>query len=76
MWCAVPGRTALSEHPIDLALVDVYLPHGSGVDLVREMACDAMMLTAATESATVRAALSAGALGNLVKQEYSAPRRV
>ncbi|MEU1431536.1 response regulator [Nocardia sp. NPDC005746] len=61
------ARTALAEGAFDLALVDVYLPDGSGVDLVRDLTCDAMMLTAATESATVRAALSAGALGYLVK---------
>ncbi|MEU1209334.1 response regulator [Nocardia sp. NPDC005825] len=61
------ARAALAEGPFELALVDVYLPDGSGVDLVRELTCDAMMLTAATESATVRAALSAGALGYLVK---------
>ena len=53
--------------PVDLALVDVYLPDGSGVDFVRELDGDAMMLTAATEPHTVRAALAAGALGYLVK---------
>ena len=53
--------------PVDLALVDVYLPDGSGVDFVRELTGDAIMLTAATESQTVRAALAAGALGFLVK---------
>ncbi|WP_433678904.1 response regulator [Nocardia sp. CA-119907] len=52
---------------IDLALVDVYLPDGSGVDFVRELHCDAMMLSAATESSTVRAAFAAGALAYLVK---------
>lgn len=57
----------LAIDPIDLALVDVYLPDGSGLDLVRELRCDTMVLTAATESATVRAALTAGALGYLVK---------
>jgi response regulator of citrate/malate metabolism len=53
--------------PVDLALVDVYLPDGSGVDFVRELAGDAMMLTAATEPHTVRAAIAAGALSYLVK---------
>ncbi|UGT41055.1 response regulator [Nocardia yamanashiensis] len=61
------AREALGGATVDLALVDVYLPDGSGIDLVREMRCDAMMLTAATEAETVRAALSAGALGYLVK---------
>lgn len=53
--------------PVDLALVDVYLPDGSGVDFVRELAGDAMMLTAATEAHTIRAAIAAGALSYLVK---------
>ncbi|MGW4241448.1 response regulator [Nocardia sp. NPDC004722] len=61
------ARAAIGEHAFDLALVDVYLPDGSGVELVREIRFDAMMLTAATESETVRAALAAGALGYLVK---------
>ncbi|MGW0327000.1 response regulator [Nocardia sp. NPDC003183] len=61
------ARQALATTAIDLALVDVYLPDGSGIDLVRELHCDAMMLTAATESATVRAASAAGALAYLVK---------
>ena len=52
---------------VDLALVDVYLPDGSGIDLVRELTCDAMILSAATEAETVRAAISAGALSYLVK---------
>ncbi|MFI6869628.1 response regulator [Nocardia sp. NPDC050406] len=61
------AREAITTHPFDLALVDVYLPDGSGIDLVREIRFDAMMLTAATEADTVRAALTAGALGYLVK---------
>ncbi|MBF6177047.1 MULTISPECIES: response regulator transcription factor [Nocardia] len=61
------ARAAIAAHSFDLALVDVYLPDGSGIDLVREIHFDAMVLTAATEAETVRAALSAGALGYLVK---------
>jgi response regulator of citrate/malate metabolism len=74
---ALPGFTvtetlntlaaARKAAPVDLALVDVYLPDGSGVDFVRELAGDAMMLTAATAPQTVRAAVAAGALGYLVK---------
>ncbi|MFD7924081.1 response regulator [Streptomyces sp. NPDC059740] len=52
---------------VDLALVDVYLPDGSGLDLVRGWGCDCLVLSAAAEGATVRAALAAGALGYLVK---------
>jgi response regulator of citrate/malate metabolism len=62
------ARKALHEAPaVDLALVDVYLPDGSGIDFVRELHCDSMVLTAATEAVTIRAAMSAGALGYLVK---------
>lgn len=74
---ALPGFTVIDTvttlaaarkvGPVDLALVDVYLPDGSGVDFVRELHGDAMMLTAATESQTVRAAIAAGAIGYLVK---------
>jgi response regulator of citrate/malate metabolism len=52
---------------VDLALVDVYLPDGSGIDFVRELHGDSMVLTAATEAVTIRAAMSAGALSYLVK---------
>lgn len=61
------ARVILDSGQVDLALVDVYLPDGSGVDFVRELRCDAMVLTASTDSDTVRAALSAGALAYLVK---------
>ncbi|MFI5781514.1 response regulator [Nocardia sp. NPDC051570] len=61
------ARSAIEVTRFDLALVDVYLPDGSGVDLVREIGFDAMMLTAATEADTVRSALTAGALAYLVK---------
>ncbi|MET8468479.1 response regulator [Streptomyces sp. NPDC006422] len=61
------AREIVQERPVDLALVDVYLPDGSGVDLVRELPCDCFVLSAATEGRTVRAALSAGALAYLTK---------
>ncbi|MEV6323733.1 response regulator [Nocardia sp. NPDC051787] len=61
------ARKVIAAEPIDLALVDIYLPDGSGVDFVRELRCDAMILTASTESDTVRAAVAAGALAYLVK---------
>ncbi len=61
------ARGYIGEGAFDLALVDVYLPDGSGIDLVRDITFDAMMLTAATEADTIRAALSAGALSYLVK---------
>ncbi|MEB8340622.1 response regulator [Streptomyces endophyticus] len=64
---AEQAREVVREQVVDLALVDVYLPDGSGVDLVRELPCDCFVLSAATEGRTVRAALSAGALAYLAK---------
>lgn len=52
---------------VDLALVDLYLPDGSGLDLVVGSPCDSFVLTAAGEPDTFRRALRAGALGYLVK---------
>jgi response regulator of citrate/malate metabolism len=74
---ALPGFTvtntsttlaaARKADPVDLALVDVYLPDGSGIDFVRELRCDSMVLSAATDAPTIRAAVAAGALSYLVK---------
>jgi response regulator of citrate/malate metabolism len=60
-------EAARNAEAVDLALVDVYLPDGSGIDFVRELQCDSMVLTAATEAVTIRAAMSAGAVSYLVK---------
>ncbi len=74
---AVPGFTvtatvntvagARKADPVDLALVDVYLPDGSGIDLIRELTCDSMVLSAASEAEAIRSAVAAGAFGYLVK---------
>lgn len=61
------ARTRYHDSAVDLALVDVYLPDGNGIDLVREMRCDTMVLTADSDGITVRSALAAGALGYFVK---------
>ncbi|OSC38955.1 response regulator [Mycobacterium decipiens] len=62
------AREAAQQGPgVDLALVDVYLPDGSGIDFVRELRGDSMVLTAATEADTIRAAMAAGAVSYLVK---------
>ncbi|NMD55523.1 MULTISPECIES: response regulator [Tsukamurella] len=61
------ARAILERERVDLALVDVYLPDGSGIDLVRELRCDAFILGAADDAASVRAGLAAGALQYLIK---------
>ena len=52
---------------IDLVLLDLYLPDGSGLDLMRRVDCDVFVVTAAAEAATVRSALARGALAYLIK---------
>ena len=64
---ATTVAAARKADPVDLVLVDVYLPDGSGIDLMRELRCDSMVLSAATEADTIRAAMAAGALNYLVK---------
>ncbi|MFF5793019.1 response regulator [Paeniglutamicibacter sp. NPDC012692] len=76
----VPGFTALTpvhdarmvprvvaEEKPDLLLLDVYLPQGSGLDLLATLDVDAFVLSAATEADAVRTAIRRGALGYLVK---------
>lgn len=60
-------RRVLAERPVDLLLLDVHLPDGSGLDLLREVDVDAFVLSAASDAATVRRALGRGALGYLIK---------
>ncbi|MFE5494287.1 response regulator [Streptomyces virginiae] len=62
----------LSAHPVDLVLLDHYLPHENGLDLVRRLrqrghGTDVIMVTAARDLATVQAAMRLGALQYLVK---------
>ncbi|MXP24307.1 response regulator [Gordonia sp. HNM0687] len=52
---------------IDLVLLDVYLPDGSGIDLVAELPCDSFIVGAETDARAVRAAMRAGALAYLIK---------
>ncbi|MFC4222296.1 response regulator [Lysinibacter cavernae] len=55
-----------SERP-DLLLVDVHLPDGDGIELVRAYDIDAFVISAAGDAPTVRRALRAGALAMLLK---------
>ncbi|MEV7380905.1 DUF7342 family protein [Streptomyces lydicus] len=63
---------ALEIHPVDLILLDHYLPDGTGLQLVadlrrRGLLTDVIMVTAARDVATVQAAMRHGALQYLVK---------
>lgn len=64
---AAEAREMISEHNPDLVLLDKYLPDGPGIELLAELDVDAIMLTAASDPASVRAAFAAGALNYLVK---------
>ncbi|MFJ8016833.1 response regulator [Streptomyces sp. NPDC096339] len=62
----------LGTHPVDLVLLDHYLPDENGLDLVRRMrqlghGTDVIMVTAARDLATVQTAMRLGALQYLVK---------
>lgn len=61
------ARQSLRLHDPDLLLVDMYLPDGEGLELVRDAGVDAFVLSAAADAPTIRRALRAGALGYLVK---------
>ena len=62
------ARAEIDAHPdIDLALLDVYLPDGSGIDLVAQIPCDCFIVGAETDARAVRAATRAGALAYLIK---------
>lgn len=69
------GRAALrwlSAHPVDLVVLDLYMPVLTGLELLRELrrqevACDVIMVTAATDNRTVDALLKLGVMDYLVK---------
>jgi two-component system CitB family response regulator len=64
---AAEARRQLGARAVDLVLLDTYLPDESGLDLLRDITADTIMLTAASDAATVRAAHARGALNFLVK---------
>ncbi|MGW2377954.1 MULTISPECIES: response regulator [Kitasatospora] len=68
------ATAAVRELRPDLLLLDLYLPDGSGLDLLRRLVAeetgprpDALMITAASDVASVRSAMQLGATGYLVK---------
>ncbi|TXS57279.1 response regulator [Streptomyces sp. t39] len=69
---AAEALARLAETPVDLILLDHYLPDGNGLAVVRELRrlghhTDVIMVTAARDVATVQAAMRHGALQYLVK---------
>ncbi|PRH78763.1 two-component system response regulator [Streptomyces solincola] len=69
---AAEALARVAEQPVDLVLLDHYLPDGDGLGVVRELRdrghhADVIMVTAARDLATVRAAQRHGALQYLVK---------
>jgi response regulator of citrate/malate metabolism len=63
---AAEARAKVRELRPDL-LLDIYLPDQSGLTLLAELATDTVVLSAASDAGTVRAAIRAGALNYLVK---------
>ena len=69
--CAEGKRLVRALRP-DLLLLDVFLPDGSGLDLLRDLRAegqlaDVILVTAADDLPSVRAALAHGALDYLIK---------
>lgn len=65
---AAAAWDAARSHRPDLVLLDVYLPDRSGLDLYRSLPpCDLVLVTAARDTATIAAAIRAGALHYIVK---------
>ncbi|KNB51311.1 response regulator [Streptomyces caatingaensis] len=69
---AAQAMAVLDREPVDLLLLDHYLPDETGLSLVRRIrqrghGTDVIMVTAARDIATVRTAMRYGALQYLVK---------
>ncbi|MFJ5547312.1 response regulator [Streptomyces sp. NPDC093225] len=69
---AAAALAFVGAHPVDLVLLDHYLPDENGLDLVRRLRerghhADVIMVTAARDLATVQSAMRLGALQYLVK---------
>lgn len=67
------GLALLDQGPVDILLVDLGLPDGSGLSLIREAMkrwpdrCDAMVISVFADEHHVLAAIEAGATGYLLK---------
>ena len=67
------ARDAIANGEFDVALVDLGLPDGNGIDLIREIArerpeTDVMVVTVFGDEAHVLASIEAGATGYLLKR--------
>ena len=69
------GRAALEylrSHPADLVILDMYMPQMDGMDVLRQLraagvSTDVIMITAASDTVTVEAAMRLGVVDYLVK---------
>jgi DNA-binding NarL/FixJ family response regulator len=75
--CALVSEASawMAVHPLDVLLVDLGLPDGSGLSLIaqarqRHPACEVLVLSALGDEHTVLAALDAGANGYLLKDGH------
>jgi DNA-binding NarL/FixJ family response regulator len=70
------ARVAIAGGEFDVALVDLGLPDGNGIDLIREIArtrpdADVMVVTVFGDEAHVLASIEAGATGYLLKRSLN-----
>lgn len=75
--CLAAARSRLQERPFALALVDVQLPDGSGIDLIAWMqrhapGTQAVIVSAWAEEEIILAGVRAGAVGYLLKERDDA----
>jgi DNA-binding NarL/FixJ family response regulator len=73
---AESARQAIAAGEFDVALVDLGLPDGNGIDLIREIArtrpdVDVMVVTVFGDEAHVLASIEAGATGYLLKRSLN-----
>ena len=73
---AESAREAIANGEFDVALVDLGLPDGNGIDLIREIArtrpeVDVMVVTVFGDEAHVLASIEAGATGYLLKRSLN-----
>jgi DNA-binding NarL/FixJ family response regulator len=70
--CQTSGLALLAQPPADVLLVDLGLPGGSGLEVIKQARlhwpqCDVMVISVFGDKANILAAIAAGALGYLLK---------